>query len=218
LLRVYSVATGAVLRTWSTTAASIDSYDYTPDSGTTMSWLPDGTRLAVFVNSSSPGLRVLDVNSPDGDLATAGTRLTTDDISNCNPVPTGPGPMLLTPDGTTLVCGWYDPWAPGFAEEGNRCAVTAILAGIAEYSLPEPAASAPGATRQPWRASRSLVSYQVPGRCAIVVLPQLTWSSPDGDEVIAYLASPGPGWAVYRPGGYTRLRVPGGQDPHYVAW
>jgi hypothetical protein len=72
LLRVYSVATGAVLRTWSTTRGSIDSYDFTPDSGTSMSWQPDGNHLAVFVDSDSPGLHLLDVRSPGGDLASPG--------------------------------------------------------------------------------------------------------------------------------------------------
>jgi hypothetical protein len=46
----------------------------------------------------------------------------------------------------------------------------------------------------------------------------LAWSSPDGGEVVAYLPSPGPGWAVYRSGGYTRLHVTSVPDPHYVAW
>jgi hypothetical protein len=47
---------------------------------------------------------------------------------------------------------------------------------------------------------------------------QLAGSSTNGDEVLAYLASPGPGWAIYRPGGYTRLHVTSVPDPHYVAW
>jgi hypothetical protein len=221
LLRVYSVATGAVLRTWSSTKGSIDSYDFTPDSGTTMSWLPDGNHLAVFVDSDSPGLRVLDIRSPGGDLATAGTRLTTAGIGNCSQSPTGYAPLLLAPDGTTLVCGWYDSWSPYSGPIGPRngsgCASSAVLAGIADYSL-SAAATAPGTTWQPWRASRSLVSYTVPGRCASAVWPQLAWSRPDGGEVVAYLPSPGPGWAVYRPGGFTRLHVASVPDPHYVAW
>jgi hypothetical protein len=223
LLRVYSVATGAVLRTWSTTKASIDSYDYTPDSGTTMSWLPDGNHLAVFVNSDSPGLHVLDIRSPGGDLATAGARLTRGDISNCTPNPTYSSPMLLTPDGTTLVCGWAETTGfSGSFARANDCPATTVLAGIADYSLSAPAAAAAASAArqmwQPWRASRTLVSYRVPGHCAPSVLPQLAWSSPNGDDVVAYLASPGPGWAVYRPGGFTRLHVTSVPDPHYVAW
>ena len=139
LLRVYSVATGAVLRSWSTTKGSIDSYDFTPDSGTAMSWLPDGNHLAVFVDSDSPGLRVLDIRSPGGDLATAGARLTTAAISNCSQTPIGNAPVLLAPDGTTLVCSWYDADAPGIANLPRGCAATTVLAGIADYSLSAPA-------------------------------------------------------------------------------
>jgi hypothetical protein len=222
VLRVYSVATGAVLGTWSTSRGEIDSYDYTPDNGTEMTWLPDGNHLAFFVNSDAAGLRVLDVRSPGGDLATAGTRLTTSDISNCNPAwPTMTSPVLLTPDGTTLVCGWYDVVSSGFAGGGRLdCPATTLLAGLAEYSLSAPSAAA-AASRvmwHPWRPSRTLASYRVTGHCAPDVLPQLAWSSPHGDEVIAYLASPGPGWALYRPGGFTPLRVASVPDPHYVAW
>jgi hypothetical protein len=220
LLRVYSVASGAVLRAWSTTKASIDSYDNTPDSGTSMSWLPDGNHLAVFVNSDSPGLHVLDIRSAGGDLATAGTRLTTGDMSNCNPAtPTGTSPVLLTPDGNTLVCGWYQPAVSGLIS-GGRCP-SGTWAGIADYPLSAPAAAA-SASRvmwHPWQASRTLVSYHATtANCPPFVAPQLAWSSPNGDEVVAYLASPGPGWAVYRPGGFTRLHVEGVPDPHYVAW
>jgi hypothetical protein len=60
--------------------------------------------------------------------------------------------------------------------------------------------------------------YRAQGACGSGVMPQLAWSSPDGGEVVAYLPSPGPGWAVYRPGGYTRLHVTSVPDPHYVAW
>jgi hypothetical protein len=218
LLRVYSVATGAVLRTWSTTKGSIDSYDFTPDSGTTMSWQPDGNHLAVFVDSDSPGLHLLDVRAPGGDLATAGSRLTTGDIADCSQWPTGTAPVLLTPDGTTLVCSWYDAVTPGFANLPRGCAATAVRAGIADYPLSAPAASSAGTPWRPWRASRTMVSYSVPGRCGSAVLPQLDWSSPKGDEVVAYLPSPGPGWALYRPGGFTRLHVTSVPDPHYVAW
>jgi hypothetical protein len=223
LLRVYSVASGAVLRNWSTTTGSIDSYDFTPDSGTTMSWLPDGNQLAVFIDSDSPGLRVLDVRAPGGDLATAGTRLTTGDISNCSNSPTGYAPLLLAPGGTTLVCGWYDSLSPdsfgGGPVDGGGCAATTVLAGIADYSLSAPEAAAAGATWRPWRASPTLVSYRLPRQCApSKAMPQLVWSSPKGDNVVAYLPSPGPGWALYHPGGFTRLHVTSVPDPHYVAW
>jgi hypothetical protein len=222
LLRVYSVSTGAVLRTWSSTTGSIDSYDFTPDSGTTMSWLPDGNHLAVFVDSDSPGLRLLDIRSPGGDLAAAGARLTTGEISNCSQSPTGYAPLLLAPDRTTLVCAWYDSWSPYSSPLGPRngggCAATTMMAGIADYSLSAPEAAASGTMWQPWRASRTMVSYSVKADCGASARPQLAWSSPDGGEVLAYLASPGPGWAAYHPGGYTRLHVASVPDPHYVAW
>lgn len=221
LLRVYSVATGAVLRTWSTTQGSIDSGDFTPDNGTTMSWRPDGNHLAVFVNSDSPALRVLDVRSAGGDLATAGTQLTTGYSASCTRSPwAGYAPVLLAPDGTTLVCAWYDDTAaPGLERAPHSCAAITLLAGIADYPLSAPAAaSRPGTAWQPWRPSRTMITYSVKADCGASTRPQLAWSSPDGGQVIAYLPSPGPGWGLYRPGGYTRLRVASVPDPHYVAW
>jgi hypothetical protein len=189
-----------------------------------MSWQPDGNHLAVFIDSDSPGLRLLDIRSPSGDLATAGTRLTTGEITNCSQTPMWYAPVLLAPDGTTLVCGWYDALSPdsvgpGGPPNGNGCAVTTVVAGIADYPLSAPAAGAGAQMWQPWRPSRPLVSYRLPHHCrASQAQPQLTWSSPDGGEVLAYLPSPGPGWALYRPGGFTPLHVTSVPDPHYVAW
>jgi hypothetical protein len=70
-LRVYSVATGALLRSWSTTAAGyIRAEKVAPGSwqftGMTLRWSADGQQLAFAWDASA--IRVLDANGPGGDL------------------------------------------------------------------------------------------------------------------------------------------------------
>jgi hypothetical protein len=70
-LRVYSAATGALLRSWSTTAAGeIAAAKVPPGSwqftAMALRWSADGSELAFAWNASA--IRVLDASAPDGDL------------------------------------------------------------------------------------------------------------------------------------------------------
>ena len=73
-LRVYSVATGALLRAWSTSASGeLTAQKVTPGSrqftAMVLRWSPDGSQLAFAWNAST--IRVLDPSAPDGDLITS---------------------------------------------------------------------------------------------------------------------------------------------------
>jgi hypothetical protein len=70
-LRLYSIATGALLRSWSATAAGqITAQRSTSDSWqlstVALRWSTDGRQLGFAWNGSA--IRVLDANAPDGDL------------------------------------------------------------------------------------------------------------------------------------------------------
>jgi len=69
-LRVYSAATGALLRSWSTAAGEIAAAKVPPGSwqftAMALRWSADGRELAFAWNASA--IRVLDASAPDGDL------------------------------------------------------------------------------------------------------------------------------------------------------
>jgi hypothetical protein len=77
-LRVYSVATGALLRDWSTTAPGQLTAQKLP-AGTwqftllVLRWSADGSQLAFAWNASA--VRVLDATAPDGDLVASSRQL-----------------------------------------------------------------------------------------------------------------------------------------------
>jgi hypothetical protein len=110
LLRVYSVATGAVLRTWSAASGTqVGTPKYGgPDANTSLFWLDGMGRLAFVVNGWA--VRVLDTTAHGGDL-----------IADSRPVfsqPPVPLPsnsslrcqsagyhLFVSPDGKTVTCG-----------------------------------------------------------------------------------------------------------------
>jgi hypothetical protein len=107
-LRVYSVESGAVLRTW--TAGTWESPNIQNPAGTTVSWTADNRQVAfsrvlnTSRNSSAGALeeRLIGVTAPSGDLATA-SKVILKAPGNCSS-------LLLTPDGGTVVCGTaYQP-------------------------------------------------------------------------------------------------------------
>ena len=123
-LRVYSVATGAVLRTWTTPPgpanwALMSGGGGGADPNTGVAWVGNyALAFAGAVRTDKPvdlALRVLDISHPDGDLL-GSSRPTT-------PVPTGFGGsarttpfgcdpswrvnILVIGDGTSFVCGGY---------------------------------------------------------------------------------------------------------------
>jgi hypothetical protein len=77
-LRVYSVATGALLRQWSTTATgkltaqAADAGSW-PLTASVLRWSPDGRQLAFAWNAAA--IRVLNASGPGGDLITASKQI-----------------------------------------------------------------------------------------------------------------------------------------------
>lgn len=80
-VRIYSIATGKVLRSWSATgpgAVAVESWTASGQSSQftaarALRWSPDGEQLAFVWNSTA--VRVLDASAPDGNLITASSQL-----------------------------------------------------------------------------------------------------------------------------------------------
>jgi len=99
-LRIYSVATGALLRTWTGPQSSMG---YGPiegrDNNTTLSWLADGHTLAFdYGTAVKDRIRVLDTSRPGSDL-----------LADSRPTAWGLqlglcSTPVVTPDGKTVVC------------------------------------------------------------------------------------------------------------------
>ncbi len=106
-LRIYSVASGAVLRTW-----IAGSWQYQGDGvqQTGVSWTADGRQVAfstaVGGNTYSGVLqeRLIEATAPSGDLATA-SKVVLRAPGNCSS-------LLLTPDGETVVCATMINYLP----------------------------------------------------------------------------------------------------------
>jgi hypothetical protein len=119
-LRVYSVATGAVLRTWSSSAGQFPPIEggggEGGDPNTTIAWV--GDRALAFnqgTRAKSGGatleVKVLDVSRPDGDLLGSSRTAAILPASNDQdkPSPFGCnwfwGDVMVAGDGTSYVCG-----------------------------------------------------------------------------------------------------------------
>jgi hypothetical protein len=99
-LRIYSLATGALLRTWTGPPSQV-SYDASEgtDNNTTLSWLADGHTLALDYGAGGRlGVRTLDTSRPGQDLIAdsrpAGWSIGWGDC----------GQPVVTSDGKTVVC------------------------------------------------------------------------------------------------------------------
>jgi hypothetical protein len=101
-LRLYSVASGATLRTWTAGSWKTTGSEY--QQGVNVSWTADNRNVAFSAvlsagpNSSVSALeeRLIGVTEPSGDLAAA-SKVVLKAPSNCSS-------LLLTPDGGTVVC------------------------------------------------------------------------------------------------------------------
>jgi hypothetical protein len=112
-LRIYSVATGALLRTWSAPAGQIKTATVTPGSwqfsAMVLRWSADGRTLAFTWNAQE--IRALDPTAPDGNLLTRSSLLAG--------IGTG-----YTPAGTSITCSPARGWAVVADGRGTVCAAT----------------------------------------------------------------------------------------------
>jgi hypothetical protein len=113
-LGIYSVATGAVLHSWTGADRAHGSYAYSgdlPDANANLTWTSDGQRLAfVYENSNSPsnGLYLREVNlaDPGGDLFTVSKVIATIGFSTANARSRAwCGSLGITGDGRSAICG-----------------------------------------------------------------------------------------------------------------
>jgi hypothetical protein len=186
-LGIYSVATGAALRTWTGTFPDHSSYvfglsDRLPDPNANLTWTSDGQRIA-FAYDGSKGsrpsifLRELRLAGPGSDLFAGSTVIAEIDAS----ATTGKSVIWcvslgITGDGRTAVCGAVLPKVPPVGATldapgtGSAAPGDATHAGIVEIALADD------------RLARVLYQVKPPrmgGGFAAVL-----WSSPSGDTVL----------------------------------
>ena len=224
-LGVYSVATGAVLRSWTGDDPHHGSYGYgsdgLPDPNVNVTWTSDGQRLA-FAYRNSRGasaslyLREVKLADPGGNLFTDAAVVATIGVSTT----TGQSKIWcdslgITGDGRSAICGADLPKAPpagatldALTDPWRGCAVPTDLAypGLAEISL----------------AGDRLtqVLYAVKPTCAGYSYASILWSSPSGGTVlstVSYTYDPSADASatvrsaivLYRHGTVTTLNWPG---------
>jgi hypothetical protein len=190
-LRVYSVASGALVHGWTGTDPYHGSYGYgsaaPPDDNRTLSWTADGRRLAfAYRSSKSPDsslyLRMADLTRPGQDLFADSTVIlkigaTAKSGIWCES-------LVITRDGRTAVCGANLP----------RVAPTGIV--LDAYTRPAPWAGCAGPAELAYPgiaevslASRKLtkVLYQLKPPCMGNGTSIILWASPSGQSVLSYI-------------------------------
>lgn len=189
-LGIYSVATGAALRSWTATDPHRGSYAYgssngLPDPNANLTWTSDGQHLAfAYRGSNGPSasvyLREVDLASPGGDLFTDSTVVATIGVSTT----TGRSKIWcdslgITGDGRSAVCGAELPKTPP------------VGATLDAQTDPWRGCAAPTDTVYPGLAKISLtgdrlaqVLYQVEPKCMGSGIATILWSSSSGGTVL----------------------------------
>jgi hypothetical protein len=220
-LGIYSVATGAALRSWTGTDPYHGSYGYgsddVPDPNANLTWTSDGQHLA-FAYRSSKGpsaslyLREVNLAAPGSDLFTDSTVIATIAVSTTNArSSTWCESLGITGDGRSAVCGadlpetppvgatldaQTDPW------RGCAAPTDAVHPGLARISL----------------AGDRLaqVLYEAKPKCMGGGSAAVLWSSPSGDTVLGTVTySDGPSGTehraivLYHHGTVTTINWPG---------
>jgi hypothetical protein len=189
-LRIYSVATGATLHSWTGTDPAHGSYGYggngLPDPNANLTWTSDGRRLAfAYRNSNGPSaslyLREVNVAGQGGGLFTDSTVVATIAVSTT----TGRSKIWcdslgITGDGRSAVCGADLPKTPpagatldALTDPWRGCAAPTDLAypGLAEISLADD--------------RLTQVLYAIKPTCAGYSYASILWSSPSGGTVLS---------------------------------
>jgi hypothetical protein len=218
-LRIYSVATGAVLRSWTGDDPVHGSYNLgssngLPDPNANLTWTSDGQHLALaYGNSKGPvgqSLRELNVAGPGGDLFKASTVVAAVAASpTTGRAKIWCGSLGMTGDGRSAVCGATLEVLPK-AGSWTRCATPTDVVedpGLVKISL--------AGDRRPQ------VIYETEPQCAGGGYASALWSSPSGDAVlgnVSYVDGSKNHDAVvlYRHGTVTTLNWPGAASLLFV--
>jgi hypothetical protein len=231
-LRVYSVATGALLRAWSTSASGeLTTQKVTPGSrlfsATVLRWSPDGSQLAFAWNAST--VRVLDPSAPDGDLITSSRLLSWIGIAYATL--------------GNFTCDAAQGWAPITITKGSTAGQGIVCAGNTQSDRYTPCTSqtkstckytqqtAIGFLRATHTAGGdSYMGLDIGSACDSRAEPvngaYLGWSNSDGSEVLGSLVCGGHSrFGVFRGKTFTplpalpdSLLVEGGVLYGTIAW
>lgn len=222
-LGIYSVTTGAALRSWTGTDPYHGSYASSsgnglPDPNANLTWTSDGQRLAFAFSSSrgpaSVSLREVNLAAPGGNLFTGSTVVATvaQSVSNARSSVWCES-LGITGDGRSAVCGADLPKTPP---------VGATLDALTESADPWRGCAAPTDAVWPGFARISLtdgrltqVLYEVKAKCLDGGNAAVLWFSPSGETVlgtVSYAAGPSKAeYAIvlYRHGTVTTIDWPG---------
>ena len=217
-LRVYSVATGTLLREWSTTASGELTAEKVPPgsrqfTAMVLRWSPDGRQLAFAWNASA--IRVLDATAPDGDLI---ARSKLDAVI-------GTGYLL---DGVSITCDAAQGWQPITVTKGAAAGQGTVCAGSERSGNPQ--RNSIGFLRSYGSSQESYVGLASGSYCSAQGEPvngaYIGWANADGTEVVGSQVCGGQSrFGLFRGSAFTplpalpdSLPVPAGVMDGTVAW
>jgi hypothetical protein len=216
-LRVYSVATGALLRAWSTTASGELTAEKVPSgawqfTAMVLRWSSDGRQLAFTWNASA--IRILDATAPDGDLI-ARSEL---DIE------IGPGYTL----GFSLTCNAAQGWQPITTTKGAGAGQGVMCAGSAQSGNPQ--RNSIGFLISTGGQGESYLGLHSGSYCSAQAEPvsgaYIGWANTDGSEVLgSQVCGRQSRFGIFRGSTFTplpalpnSLPVPAGVMDGTIAW
>jgi hypothetical protein len=222
-LGIYSVATGAVLRSWTGANPSHGSLAYgsdgLPDSNTLLTWTSDGQRLAFAYRNSNgggagPELREVDLAVPGDNLFTDSTVIANIAVSTTNGrYKIWCDSLGITGDGRSATCGAELPKSPPVGATLDALTKPAPWTGCAAPTDPV----YPGFAEISLAGDRlARVLYEFKPACMGAGSATILWSSPSGDTVLGavdYTDDPSmtehSAVVLYRHGTATTLSWPG---------
>jgi hypothetical protein len=216
-LRVYSVATGALLRAWSTKASGELTAEKVPSgawqfTAMVLRWSSDGRQLAFTWNASA--IRILDATAPDGDLI---TRSELD-------IEIGVGYTL----DFSLTCNAAQGWQPITTTKGAGAGQGVMCAGSVQSGNPQ--RNSIGFLISTGGQGESYVGLHSGSYCSSQAEPgtgaYIGWASADGSEVIgSQVCGRQSRFGIFRGSTFTplpalpnSLPVPAGVMDGTIAW
>jgi hypothetical protein len=191
--RIYSMATGALVHTWSVTSSGSSGLPVV----SLLSWTSDGRRLAFLATEARTNppreIRLLQVSDPGHDLFADSRVVVTGSSSGCG---------LVSGDGKTMVCG-----SSALTVGGNK-------------ACPDGSPPQTEAIRQYSTATGKLTGtlYHIEGSCDTVGTAP-SWTSDDGNAVLGYFMADtrDTRFGLFTPGKFTPLPAPQAY-PAFAAW
>lgn len=246
-LTLYSVATGAALRTWMVTSGIISAANPMANgdlgheaAGIAMRWTPDGRGLAfAFHANAAPGrygygynpiasIRLLDTSAPGSDLMADSRELAAADFGY-NPG-NGAGTRCLAGSGWSVLGNGYGvTCAAEWTVPSEPASQPGQLPAGHQAGCPTPPATGEATPQQPlkvgfWRQYNEPEAGggAVYGPCPVATSAdiRLAWASPDGTTVLGAVGQPGhPVFGLFSGGNIRELPPPPASVPWAsIAW